>query len=168
MKFLYTDTDSLVVWLKTQDLKKDISQMQEWFESDATKGLPGVMKIEKDNIVEFGAYSPKHYYYIQKVNGKYIVPSFFKGIPGHVRDKPLKTQEDIIEHLKQGQKLISKNTYDFTVLRSKNHQIMVKNIQKTVSDEDDKRYYIDEFHTLALGHYSIPNNVNNASLVNNP
>jgi hypothetical protein len=117
------------------------------------------MKIEKDNIMEFMVYSPKHYYYIQNVNGKYKVFQAFKGIPGYIRDNPLKTQEDIIEHLKKAQCLIPKTTYTMTQLRSKRHEIKVVDQEKTVTDEDDKRYYIDRFHTLALGHY--------ASLVNN-
>jgi hypothetical protein len=155
MKFLYTDTDSLVVWLRTDNLKEDIKNMQECFESESTKGLPGVMKIEKDNIMEFMAYSPKHYYYIQKgPDGKYRVSQAFKGIPGYIRDNPLKTQEEIIEHLKKAQCLIPKTTYTMTHIRSKRHEIRVVEQDKIITDEDDKRYYVDRFHTLALGHYT--------------
>jgi hypothetical protein len=35
--------------------------MQLWFESEETAGIPDAMKIEKDNIVEFRAFCPKHY-----------------------------------------------------------------------------------------------------------
>jgi hypothetical protein len=45
--------------------------MQIWFESEETAGVPGVMKVEKDNLMEFRAFYPKHYYYIQKVGDKY-------------------------------------------------------------------------------------------------
>jgi DNA polymerase elongation subunit (family B) len=82
---MYTDTDSIVCWIKTKDIKADIKSLNDnlggWFETEDTSGLPGVMKIEKDNIVEFRAYCPKHYYYIQKKGDKYIVSEAFKGIP---------------------------------------------------------------------------------------
>jgi hypothetical protein len=89
MRFMYTDKDSNMCWIKTKDIKQDIKNMQIWFESEETAG---VMKVEKDNIVEFRAYCPKHYYYIQKVGDKYKVSEAFKGIPSHVRQsKDLRT-----------------------------------------------------------------------------
>jgi DNA polymerase elongation subunit (family B) len=157
MKFLYTDTDSLVVWLRTNSLKEDIKNMQECFESDSTKGLPGVMKIEKDNIQEFHALCPKQYYYIPYDPNKktYSLVNKFKGIPEYARDIPLKSQEEIIEHLKKGKPLVPKTTYNLTSIKSKNHQIIIVDHQKEVSGMDDKRYYIDDIHTLALGHYKL-------------
>jgi hypothetical protein len=159
MKFLYTDTDSLVVWLGTNNLKEDIKNMQECFESDSTKGLPGVMKIEKDNIQEFHALCPKQYYYIpyDPIKKMYSLVNKFKGIPEYARDIPFKSQEEIIEHLRKGKPLTPKTTYNLTSIKSKNHQIMVVDHQKEVSGKDDKRYYIDDIHTLALGHYKIGN-----------
>jgi hypothetical protein len=85
MMFMYKDTDSIVCWIKTNNIKQDIKNMQMWFESEETAGVPGVMKVEKDNIFEFRSYCLKHYYYIQKKDNKYVVSEAFKGIPAHVR-----------------------------------------------------------------------------------
>jgi hypothetical protein len=48
--------------------------MQDWFESDQTKGIPGLMKIEKENIVEFRAIVPKTTTIFKRleINTKYL------------------------------------------------------------------------------------------------
>jgi DNA polymerase elongation subunit (family B) len=152
MRFMYTDTDSIMCWIKTKDIEKDIKNMQLWFESEQTAGVPGVMKIEKDNIVEFRAYCPKHYYYIQKNGEKFYVSEAFKGIPSHVRQSKDLTQEEIIEHLKNGQSLPSITTFEMKSIRSYNHEVQIVDVKKEITDKDDKRVYIDEYHTLALGY----------------
>jgi hypothetical protein len=127
--------------------------MQEWFESEQTKGVPRVMKVEKDNIVEFRAFCPKHYYYIQKIGDKYKVSEAFKGIPSHVRSSKDLTQEEIINHLTKGQSLPSISSFEMKSIRSKNYEVMVQDVKKTITDKDDKREYIDEYrHTVALGY----------------
>jgi DNA-binding PadR family transcriptional regulator len=157
MQFMYMDTDSIVCWLKTNDLKKDIATMngwygRQWFETDQTKGEPWLMKIEKDNLVEFRAYCSKHYYYIQKIGDKYKISEAFKGIPAHVRSGKCMSQEEIVEHIKKGQSLSSVNTFEMRAIRSKNHEVRVEDVKKEVTDRDDKRQYIDEYHTVALGY----------------
>jgi DNA polymerase elongation subunit (family B) len=149
---MYPDTDSIMCWIKTDDVKRDIKNMQLCFESEETSGLPGVMKIEKDNIYEFRAYCPKHYYYIQKMDGEYKVSEAFKGIPKHVRRGNTLTQQEIIDHLAKGQSLPSVSTFEMKAIKSKNHEIIGENVTKTVTDKDDKRQYIDEYHTVALGY----------------
>jgi DNA polymerase elongation subunit (family B) len=150
---MYTDTDSIVCWIKTNDVKQDRKNMQEWFESEQTKGMPGVMKVEKDNIVKFRAFCPKHYYYIQKIGDKYKVSEAFKGIPSHVRSSKDLTQEEIINHLTKGQSLPSISSFEMKSIRSKNYEVMVQDVKKTITDKDDKREYIDEYrHTVALGY----------------
>jgi hypothetical protein len=152
MRLMYTDTDSIVCWLKTNNVKHDIKNMQEWFESEETKGMPGVMKIEKENIVEFRAFCPKHYYYIQKVGDKYKVSEAFKGIPSHVRSNKDLTQEEIINHLQYGQSLPSISSFEMKSITSKKHEVMIRDVKKMITDQDDKRVYIDEYHTVALGY----------------
>jgi hypothetical protein len=152
MRFMYTNTESIVCWIRTKDIKQDIKNMGEWFESDSNKGIPGVMKVEKDNLVEFRAYCLKHYYYIQKVGDKYKVSEAFKGIPSHVRSGKCLTQPEIIEHIKKNQSLESTSRFEIKAIRSKNHEIRVEDVRKEVSDRDDKRQYIDEYHTVALGY----------------
>jgi hypothetical protein len=154
MKMMYTDTDSLVLKIDTEDVKKDIKQMQEWFESDETKGLPGVMKIEKDNILEFRAYSPKHYYFIQNFGGELKVSLTFKGIPSYARGKKM-SQEEIKQHLEKSVPIPSNKEYTMMTIRStKEYDMELIKIVKVINDNDDKRYYIDKYHTLALGHYA--------------
>jgi hypothetical protein len=156
MQFMYTDTDSIVAWLKTIDLKKDIKTMNEtydkWFETEEDAGLPGKMKIEKDNIKEFRAYCPKHYYYIQLKDNKYVVSEAFKGVPKKVRKGKELSQEEIVEHLNKNQPLASVIKFDFKAIRSKKHEIHVVNVTKEISDKDDKRLYLDDYHTVALGY----------------
>jgi DNA polymerase elongation subunit (family B) len=135
MKFIYTDTDSIVCWIRTSNIKEDIKNI----ESVETKGVPGVMKIEKENIVEFRAYCPKHYYYIQKIGDKYKVSEAFKGIPAHVRSGKSLTQQEIIEHLKKGQSLSSISTFAMKAIRSKNHEVRIEHVKKEITDRDDKR-----------------------------
>jgi hypothetical protein len=126
--------------------------MQIWFESEETAGVPGVMKIKKDNIMEFRAFCPKHYYYIQKVGDKYKISLAFKCIPSHVRHGKDLTQEEIINHLQKGQSLSSVSSFEMKAIRSKNHEVQIEVVKKEITDQDDKRQYIDEYHTVALGY----------------
>jgi hypothetical protein len=152
MKFMYTDTDSIVCWIKTNNIKQDIKNMQQWSESEETSSLPGVIKVEKDNIMEFRACCPKHYYYIQLKDGKYKLSEAFKGIPSHVRRSKDLSQQVIIDHLTKEQSLPSISTFEMKAIKSKNHEVVMENLTKTVTDKDDKRQYIDEYHTVALGY----------------
>jgi DNA polymerase elongation subunit (family B) len=152
MKFMYTDTDSIVCWIKTNNIKEDIKNMQIWFESEETAGVPGVMKIEKDNIMEFRAFCPKHYYYIQKKDNEYKVSEAFKGIPSHIRRGKDLTQEEIKQHLEKNTSLVSPSKFEMKCIRSINHEIHIVNVTKEISDKDDKRLYLDEYHTVALGY----------------
>jgi hypothetical protein len=140
------------------------------------------MKIEKDGIIEFKAYCPKHYYYIAK-HPKF--PQYltfnqtFKGVPSHIRERimckdpeleklPPEERERryinlppehrakiddlaIREYLESGERWKpSKNTYQSKAIRSKEHEIYVKDLTKEISDTDDKRYYLpDGIHSLA-------------------
>jgi hypothetical protein len=156
MQFMYTDTDCIVSWIKTEDIKSDIKTMNEtydkWFETEETSGLPGVMKIEKDNIKEFRAYCPKHYYYIQYRDNKYEISEAFKGVPKNVRKCKELSQDEIVEHLNKNQPLASVSKFDIKAIRSRKHEIQIVNITKEISDKDDKRFYLDEYHTVAHGY----------------
>jgi hypothetical protein len=152
MKFMYTDTDSIVCWIKTNNIKQDIKNMGKWFETPERAGMSGVMKVEKDNIVKFRAYCPKQYYYIQKKGEKYVVSEAFKGIPAHVRKGKDLTQEEIVGHLKKGVSLLITSSFEMKSIRSYNHEVQVVTVKKEVLGKDDKRQYIDEYHTVAHGY----------------
>jgi hypothetical protein len=182
MKFIYTDTDSLVLELQTEDPEKDIrsEDLSCWFENKDNKGTPGVLKIEK-KCIEFKAFCPKHYYYISNMtederrfliekakkknmsrdeinyisNIKYKFNEAFKGIPKHARTKI--SDKDIEDHLKKNSpKEPGTKVFTSKQIRSKKHEIFVVNQTKEINDNDDKRYYLEDgIHTLAWGHYRI-------------
>jgi hypothetical protein len=60
MKFLYTDTDSIVGWFRTKDIKEDLKdpRLSPHFETPKTEEVPGFMKIEKIGILMFYALCP--------------------------------------------------------------------------------------------------------------
>jgi hypothetical protein len=66
-KLIYTDTDSSVCYLKTQDPMKDFSSpdLKDFFELPDTVKVPGLMKVES-LCYFFGAYSPKNYIYVTR------------------------------------------------------------------------------------------------------
>jgi hypothetical protein len=37
-------------------------------------------------------------------------------------------------------------------IRTINHEAQIVDVKKEISDQDDKREYIDEYHTVALGY----------------
>jgi hypothetical protein len=37
-------------------------------------------------------------------------------------------------------------------IRSKNHEVLLVDIMKEVTDKDDKRQYLDDYHTVAHGY----------------
>jgi hypothetical protein len=156
MKFLYTDTDSFFLELETESFKKDLedSRLKPYFETKETEGNLGIMKIEKEGIVEFKAYCPKHYYYIFKTPTRYDFSEAFKGIPKLTR--LVMDTQGIEEHLKKGQaRELSISEFIYLHITSKNHEIVLKDTIKKVTDTDDKRHYIDGIHSLALGHYRL-------------
>jgi hypothetical protein len=93
MKFLYTDTDSIVGWFQTKDIRQDLKdpRLSPHFETPKTEKVPGYMKIEKIGILMFYALCPKHYLFVIDKNGKFLCNEAFKGIPGYARKSPAKT-----------------------------------------------------------------------------
>jgi hypothetical protein len=67
------------------------------------------------------------------------------------------SQEEIKKHLEKSEPIPAKKKYTMMTIRSADHEVELVKIVKVVNDNDDKRYYIDDYHTLALGHYKIPN-----------
>jgi hypothetical protein len=85
MKFLYTDTDSIIGWFKTKDIKEDLKdpKLAPHFETPETEKIPGYMKIEKIGILMFYALCPKHCFYITNKNGKFTGNEASKVIPAY-------------------------------------------------------------------------------------
>jgi hypothetical protein len=157
MKFLYTDTDSIIGWFQTKDIRQDLKdpKLAGYFETPETEKVPGYMKIEKIGIEMFYALCPKHYFYITNKNGKFFGNEAFKGIPAYARKQV--TQEDLQKILESGVPPVQdRKKFSMQSIRSKKHETFVVFSEREPTDHDDKRYHVpNSFETLPWGHYRI-------------
>ena len=164
-KLLFTDTDSFLYEIQTEDFYKDISgDVKDRFDtSDYPKNHPSVivtginkkvLGMFKDeaagkNITEFVGLRAKLYSYKMeegKENKK------CKGIKKAVVEKSI-THEDYKTCLKTGKEQLRRQN----IIRSYEHVLYTEEVNKiALSAADDKRYLLkDSFDTLAWGHYKI-------------
>ena len=164
-KLLFTDTDSFLYEIQTEDFYKDISgDVKDRFDtSDYPKGHPSgiptggnkkVLGMFKDeakgkNIKEFVGLRAKLYSYKMeegKENKK------CKGIKKAVVEKSI-THEDYKTCLTTGKEQLRRQN----IIRSYEHTLYTEEVNKiALSAADDKRYLLkDSFDTLAWGHYKI-------------
>ena len=158
-KLLFTDTDSLMYEIQTEDFYKDISgDVNNRFDtSDYPENHPsniptginkkvlGMMKDEAEgkNIKEFVGLRSKLYSFIMeegKENKK------CKGVKKQVVENSI-THEDYKTCLTTGKELLRKQN----IIRSYNHEVYTEEVNKVaLSAMDDKRYILkDGMHTLA-------------------
>ena len=164
-KLLFTDTDSLLYEIQTEDFYKDISgDVKDRFDtSDYPEGHPSgiprgankkILGMFKDeaagkNIKEFVGLRAKLYSYKMeegKENKK------CKGIKKAVVKKSI-THEDYKTCLETGKEQLRRQN----IIRSYEHVVYTEEVNKiALSAADDKRYLLkDSFDTLAWGHYKI-------------
>ena len=164
-KLLFTDTDSFLYEIQTEDFYKDISgDVKNRFDtSDYSKGHPSgiptgvnkkVLGMFKDeaagkNITEFVGLRAKLYSYKMeegKENKK------CKGIKKAVVEKSI-SHKDYKTCLETGKEQLRRQN----IIRSYEHTLYTEEINKVaLSAADDKRYLLkDSFNTLAWGHYKI-------------
>ena len=164
-KLLFTDTDSFLYEIQTEDFYKDISgDVRDRFDtSDYPKnhasGIPtginkkvlGMFKDEAagKNIKEFVGLRAKLYSYKMeegKENKK------CKGIKKAVVEKSIR-HEDYKTCLETGKEQLRRQN----IIRSYEHTLYTEEVNKVaLSAADDKRYLLrDSFDTLAWGHYKI-------------
>ena len=162
IKLVYTDTDSYVIKVETDDLYEDFKEINEYMDfSDykvehpnydkTNRKVLGKFKDEMNDkiITHFIGLKPKAYCY--KVYGD---------------EKEHKTSKGVVKHKVSNQ--LSYKTYDetlnrkckeevsFNTIRSKNHQIYSINQTKyALSNYDNKRYWLSDFESLPFGHYAI-------------
>jgi hypothetical protein len=157
MKFLYTDTDSIIGWFNTKDIKEDLKdpKLAPHFETPETEKVPGHMKIEKIGIFMFYALCPKHYFYITNKNGKFTCNEAFKGIPAYARKQP--THEELKKILESGVPPIQdRKKFPMQTIRSKKHETFVMHSEREPTDDDDKRYHVpNSYETLPWEHYRL-------------
>ena len=164
-KLLFTDTDSFLYEIQTEDFYKDISgDVRDRFDtSDYPKNHPSVivtginkkvLGMFKDeaagkNIIEFVGLRAKLYSYKMeegKENKK------CKGIKKAVVEKSIR-HEDYKTCLETGKEQLRRQN----IIRSYEHTLYTEEVNKiALSAADDKRYLLkDSFNTLAWGHHKI-------------
>ena len=164
-KLLFTDTDSLMYEIQTEDFYKDISvDVKHRFDtsnypSNHPSGIPsgfnkkmiGMFKDEAGGKVidEFVGLRSKLYSY-KMLEGEESKKC--KGVKKSVVKKSI-THEDYKKCLFTGEEQLRR----MNVIRSYNHEIYTEGINKVaLSSSDDKRHILnDGVHTLALGYYKI-------------
>ena len=167
-KLLFTDTDSLMYEIETEDFYKDIAgDVKDKFDTsdypeNHPSGIPtgenkkvlGMMKDEAAGkiIKEFVGLRSKLYSFVMDDGGE---TKKCKGIKKQVVERSIR-HEHYKTCLKTGKELLRKQN----ILRSYNHEVYTEEVNKVaLSALDDKRYILsDGMDTLALGHYKIKDN----------
>ena len=165
VKLLFTDTDSLMYEIETEDFYKDISgDVKDRFDTsdypeNHPSGIPtginkkvlGMMKDEAGGkiIKEFVGLRSKLYSFVMD-DGEETKKC--KGIKKQVVESSIR-HEHYKTCLTTGKELLRKQN----ILRSYNHEVYTEEVNKiALSAQDDKRYILnDGVHTLAWGHYKI-------------
>lgn len=162
IKLIYTDTDSFVIHVETDDLYKDFKELNEHMDfSDyppdhpnhdkTNKKVLGKFKDELNGkiMTHFIGLKPKSYAF--KVQGDKKEHKKSKGIVKHKVDKQI--NYDMYEQTLNGD---IKPEVSFNTIRSKNHQIYSINQTKfSLSNYDNKRYWINNEESLPYGYYGL-------------
>ena len=164
-KLLFTDTDSLMYEIQTEDFYKDISgDVKDRFDTsdypeNHPSGIPtgenkkvlGMMKDEVAGkiIKEFVGLRSKLYSFVMDDGGE---TKKCKGIKKQVVERSIR-HEHYKTCLTTGKELLRKQN----ILRSYDHEVYTEEVNKVaLSALDDKRHILsDGMDTLALGHYKI-------------
>ena len=164
-KLLFTDTDSLMYEIQTEDFYKDISEdVKHRFDTsdyppNHPSGIPSgfnkkVLGMFKDEaggkvIDEFVGLRANLYSY-KMLEGEESKKC--KGVKKSVVKKSI-AHEDYKNCLFTGKEQLQK----MNVIRSYRHEVYTEEVNKVVlCPSDDKRHILeDQVHTLALGHYRI-------------
>ena len=164
-KLLFTDTDSFMYEIETEDFYKDISEdVKDRFDTsdypeNHPSGIPtginkkvlGMFKDEAAGkiIKEFVGLRAKLYSFIKDEGEE---SKKCKGVKKQVVESSI-SHEDYKTCLRTGKEQLRKQT----ILRSYSHEVYTKEVNKiALSAQDDKRYILsDGMHTLAWGHYKI-------------
>ena len=167
-KLLFTDTDSLMYEIETEDFYKDIAgDVKDRFDTSQypenhPSGIPtgenkkvlGMMKDEAAGkiIKEFVGLRSKLYSLVMDDGGEI---KKCKGIKKQVVESSIR-HEHYKTCLTTGKELLRKQN----ILRSYEHEVYTEEVNKVaLSALDDKRHILsDGMDTLALGHYKIKDN----------
>ena len=159
-RLLYTDTDSLVVDVTTEDVYADFRDpsVKEHFDfSEYPKDHPnydptnakvlGKFKCETNGVPMSEWVALKAKMYAFKVGDKEKMTG--KGCPKAALKKY--TTFDVYKHVLFDD---TKTHVNFNCLRSQNHKLYTMNLTKVgLNNYDNKRYYLDNTTSVAYGHY---------------
>ena len=161
-KLLFTDTDSLMYEIKTQDSYKDISaDVESKFDTSnypkehpsgiktgLNKKVIGIMKDEcgGKQIKEFVGLRPKLYCYRKKKEEE----KRCKSIKNYVTEK-----EITFQNFKECLLKDKEETRKMNLMRHRGHTVFYETIEKiALSTKDDKRIIFgNKIDTMAYGHY---------------
>ena len=169
-KLCFTDTDSLLYAVPTDDIYRDLEDIQDSFDfsnyprdhrlySDVNKSVPGYFKDETASIPikEFIGMRAKQYSIrldrpIQSSKGDIMEKRATSGVKKSVASKHLCHDVFRETFLEQSRKDIVQHVFE-----CKNHKICTaRKTRIGVSAFDDKRYILDDLKTtLPYGHYRI-------------
>ena len=162
IKLIYTDTDSFVIQVMTDDLFQDFKDLSDYMDfNDYPKSHPNydasnkkVLGKFKDELsskimTHFIGLKPKSYAF--KVQGD---KKEYKKSKGVVKGKVnTELNYDMYERTLNGE---IKPAVRFNTIRSKNHHIFSINQTKfALSNFENKRHWLDTNLSLPYGHYSI-------------
>ena len=157
--FVYSDTDSFVISLESDDIANEIKgPLADHLDlsnfppnhplyNDKYKGHLGKLKIETaaDYMSEFVALRPKMYSFL--TSKSQVNHNTLKGIPNHIRQKLT---------LEQYKECLYENIPVHSVihnLRFYNHDMsVIRNNKLTLSSFEDKRFYDDSTKSYGYGH----------------
>ena len=162
IKLVYTDTDSYVIQTMTDDVYKDFKELHQYMDfSDYPPEHPCHDKTNKkklgyfkdecngQTITQFIGLKPKSYAFT--IHGEEEEQKKSKGVVKHKVKKEL-TYQNYHEALFQNKK--HEITYNF--IRSRNHQLFsMSQVKQSLSNYENKRFYIDAFNSLPYGHYKL-------------
>ena len=165
VRLIYTDTDSFVTHIETEDIYDDFKEINKYMDFsgydkehkcyDVTnKKVLGKFKDEVDGkiITNFIGLKPKSYAF--KIYKQEKEEKKSKGIVKHKVKRELNYKK-YLETLEDNKC----DTVSFNSIRSKNHQIYsINQVKMALSSYDNKRYYLDKVNSLPYGHYRILEN----------
>ena len=170
-QFVYSDTDSFIINLETDDIVKEIKgPLADHLDlsnfppnhplySDRCKGELGKLKIETApyHMKEFIALKPKACTYTITENDR-VCNNTLKGVPKHIRyDLNLETYKECL----YSNTIFSKNIFNLRFYNK--HMSLTKNSKIILSSLKDKRYYINNLESYGYGHPMITNSSTNSS-----
>ena len=160
VQFIYSDTDSFILNLETDNLEDefrgplapylDLSNYppEHPLHSNQFKGQLGKLKCETpgDYITEIVCLKPKMYAYTT-LNSKHKSHNTVKGVPRYIKDNLL---------LEQFKECLYSNTLPNACIYhlgyNKGDMRVVKSNKILLSNVEDKRYYTDVHHSYGYGH----------------